>query len=128
MSYHFNITRSARHTFGPLSLEELKEKVQDVHGYRGFIDRSDSTEFRFSPEDLAGISIFWKNGDLWAERATEDQIPFLSAVALALHARLLGDEGEEYKADGRIIPGPQKGRPGFLGRVFGRRKNSLKQD
>lgn len=106
MSFHLSIIRAPTHKFGPLSQAELKEKLPSVHGFKSVIESSNSAEFRFDPDDLDGVSIFWKDGQLWSERVSENHIPFLSAVALALHARLLGDEGEEYKADGRIIPPP----------------------
>ena len=120
MSYHHTISRDTNHTLGPITVAELRRKLPSVHGYRSEIERTNSLEFRFSPEDLPDISVYWANGDLWAERANEEHIPFLSAVALALHARLLGDEGEEYKADGRIIPPPRRGKRGLFSWLLGR--------
>jgi hypothetical protein len=44
-----------------------------------------------------GPSLYWRNGEVVVNGATEENISDLVNIARQLQARLLGDDGEEYE-------------------------------
>jgi hypothetical protein len=111
MGYHLIITRRADpddpESGPPITLEEFERVVLtdprfrvDDHGDTSFVWWSRiPTEWEFLPPAY----LRWVEGNIRTNHPPRPLITIAHEIATALDARLVGEEGEGYGADGREI-------------------------
>lgn len=94
MGYDVSIIRTQSGQPRPISEAEISEAIRKVPGWQ--FDPAEGTLEFFRD----GRPIFWMsfgNGELWVKEPTEEQIGLMIELAVALGARVRGEELETYR-------------------------------
>jgi hypothetical protein len=113
MGYYLHITRARFWDESdelPISLEEWRNYIANDSEiedpvYTDETGELEVTWFGFGgvPDDTEGAGWFcWRGGQIETKNADEANMRKMIQIAVALNARLLGDEGEEYRDNGEI--------------------------
>jgi hypothetical protein len=111
VGYELHITRSGEWIDAdqhPITVAEW-ESFAGAHpnlaqdGSIGWKDIGTQTVYSFTCEDGTQALLSWRNDHVYVWGEFPDRVAALAALAAQLHARLVGDDEEEYLPDGSWV-------------------------
>jgi hypothetical protein len=99
MGYHVTILRTRGKASRPIIEDEIERAAATLPG--GRYDRAARTLHADG-----GLQLWYRDGQLWTKNPDDDGLDRMIALADALGARVRGDEGETYRAQGDAYTHP----------------------